>query len=525
MQAPSPSSDTKARDSIKQGYLWLGGASIVAQVVDVISSIVILWFLSKAEMGVATLAWSLAVILESFNGLGVGTALLQRQSLSSNEKSTLFWFASGFGLLCFLVITPLSPWIARFYGSPELVWMIIFSSMKLPVVGLALVPLQLLNRELRFKEIGAIQTINSIASSTLKIGLAIAGFGAWSLIIAHLASGLITLGGAWLRSRYIPKAHFALNELKPFVSFGSRVTASGIIFHFYRNADYLIVGKLLGKEILGVYRVAFELAMSPALALLNVVNRASFPVFAKLSGDREELSRTFTWTQRNLSLVVAPIALFLAFAAEDIVSLIGRGEWRDAVPAIRILSAAAFMRTTAQTFPQLFHAVGKPSYAVYDSLITAALMVCTIMGFIHLWGSTIGMLAVCIAWVVTYPIALACLIKLSSKLIPLKLSTYMNTFRPTLAASALAAIASFLFMQLRPWLPMPEWTHTIGQGLIILSIFILYVRYKFGLSLKELTRGAKSREIQQTSATDATPHAATGKEEIPITTTGVTNAD
>ena len=98
--------------NIKQGFLWLGTANIAAQIFDVISSVLILIFLSKTEIGLATLAWSFAVIVESFNGLGVGTSMLQKKDLPQKEVNSLFWFSTGFSIAAFLLIVLLSPMIS-----------------------------------------------------------------------------------------------------------------------------------------------------------------------------------------------------------------------------------------------------------------------------------------------------------------------------------------------------------------------------------------------------------------------------
>ena len=52
------------------GFNWLGGATIIARVVDSATILVMLLFLTKHQVGMASLVLSAGMIIEAFNGLG-----------------------------------------------------------------------------------------------------------------------------------------------------------------------------------------------------------------------------------------------------------------------------------------------------------------------------------------------------------------------------------------------------------------------------------------------------------------------
>jgi O-antigen/teichoic acid export membrane protein len=68
------------------------------------------------------------------------------------------------------------------------------------------------------------------------------------------------------------------------VGLGARFPYQG-----YRNADYFLVGKLLGVEALGIYRIAFDLGMQPVEVVINLINRVSYPIYVKLAHDGRAL--------------------------------------------------------------------------------------------------------------------------------------------------------------------------------------------------------------------------------------------
>jgi O-antigen/teichoic acid export membrane protein len=452
--------------------------------------VVVLWFLSRPEMGVATLAWSVAVILEAFNGLGIGTAVLQAKSIDEEQFDSVFWYSTGVATLVFVAITLAAPSLAVVYEEPELQWMIIVSALKLPLVGAALVPLQRLNRDLKFRHIGGVQTGATLFSAVIKIALAAADFGAWALVVAHTAHGLSTLALAAWAEPWRPRLRFVFGRIAGLAHFGLLAAASSIVYHFYRNADYLVVGTFLGKEALGLYRVAFDVAMTPAIVLLQVVNRASFPVFARLGPDRTALAAAFWWSQRNLALLVLPVVIFLAATGDALLETLGGADWAPAGPLVAPLALAAWIRCHAQVFPQVFHAVGRPLFALYDSMLA---MVVLGGGFVvagAVFGNSVGVVGVCWAWLLGYPIILAMLTLLARREIPLTLAAAASTARHPSGLLAVLSCLGLGIWALGPHLPSPALKATLGAA-VIFGGTLGYVRGVMGLRLKELTLDAR----------------------------------
>ncbi len=472
----TPQADNFAKDSIKRGFFWLGSANLVAQVLDILSSLVVILFITKAEMGQATLAWTVAVVIESFNGLGVGSSIVQKKDLSRNEVDSLFWFVNFFSLLVFGLIFLVSPLITMFFEEPQLRWMLVVSAGKLVFVGAALVPLQLLNKELKYRQVGTAPVFSTFATSLLKIGLAVAGLGAWALVTANVAYGVFTLIIVYHFNPLIPRLHFAFAEIRHHVSFGIKITFSSIVFHFYRNLDYIIIGKVFGTELLGVYRVAFDIAMTPATALLNVVVRVSYPVLAKLNDKKEELVRTFFWTQSKITFYTAGISVFLFFAAADLVDLIGKSEWQGAIMAIRVLSIAAFLRSITQTYSQVFNAIGRPVFSLYDSLSTLFTFASLAALFIFLGGARFDILTVCAAWVLSYVVMMVILNLFTAHLLPVRIGAFLNSFFD--AAVVMTVLAPVELALWAAWPGLAAWhvPHLIVQAALVGGFILLYRR-------------------------------------------------
>lgn len=464
--------------------LWLGSATAVTRLLDLGSSLVILSLLQREEMGTAALVLSTGAVVEAASGLGLGQALIQAKNLTQNEEQSLFWWTAGFGALLAMVLLIIAPWVADFYGLPVLSPMIALTGIKMVLVGTAVVPQQLLSKHLMFREAGAAQTLATLGEACAKISLALVGFGAWALVLGNVFRGVVLLGAVLLLTRFRPRAHFAWTEVKRYQGFGIRVSLAAFFVHSYRNADYFLIGKFLGVEALGVYRVAFDLGMQPMEVIYTLINRVSYPIYVKLSHDLEALRSALLRSTRSLMLLGAPIVAFLFFAAGDVLALVTHGRWQAAVPAIQILVWAALLRGAAHLFPQIYVAVGRPSYAVLDSAVSLVVLVGAFCLGLILFPSS-GTLSVCWAWLAAYPPLLALHLKLTGRITRIRIGEYLRALAPGLIGALLMGgpMALTVFLDLHAGSPLLSVVIWLISGAVV---YALYLRFALKIALRDL---------------------------------------
>jgi O-antigen/teichoic acid export membrane protein len=444
-------------------------------------------------MGLSALALSACAILESLSGIGIGTALVQSKELSAREESSLFWLTSAVGLALGLIMLGLAPVLAYTYGEPELLPLVAVSSLKLVLVNVGVVPLQLLSKRLGFREIGTVQTLSSLGEGLIKVALALGGAGAWALVLGNVGRGVVLLGALWVFAGFRPQKHFVLQETQRFVRFGVQVAGSGVLYQLYKNADYFLVGKLLGIEALGLYRVAFDVAMQPTDTIIAVVGRVGFPVFSRLSHDLAALRATFASNTRSLFLMVAPLAVLIFFCAEHLFQLIGEGRWIAAVPAVQILVWAGMVRGATSMFPQVYVAMGKPGYATIDSMLTLVVLTASFWLGLTLFPE-LGVLSVCYAWVLVYPMLLVGHLVVIRKLIGLQPVPYVRALLAGLAPVPAMAVGLFV---------LGRFTQGVSLPLLELALFIVlalaiywaYLHWVLGVRFKEILPKRSSAQV------------------------------
>lgn len=483
------------RRHLARGLLWLGSATAVARILDALAMVLVLRFLSRQDIGLATLAWSVTVFVECFNGLGIGTATLQQPELSERQTSSAFWYASGIACVLATAVVLGAPWIAQLYGAPALTSMIRVSAAKLLFVGLAAVPLALLARDMRYKALGSVTTMATLLSGVTTLALAASGAGAWAPLLGNLMNGAAQLLGASVLCRPFARQVFDWAALRGMARTGMHISGSVAVVQLSRNLDYLLLGRLVSTEALGGYRVAFDLAMAPSIAILQVGNRTALPVYSKVGRELQKLAAAWLWTVRTVTLMTIPVMALMFVDGEQILALLGKSGWPHAGDAIRLLSVAAFMRGIAETIPSVYVAAGKSQLSLVHAVLNLALVALAMVAGLQLFAGEDHVLVIACAWVAATVALVAASLVISQRAVALSpWAMFRALFKPCLVFGAVV----LALVAIRPLQPA---SLGLAQGIDVLATILVYVaalRLIMGIKIKNLLQGA-----EQTGCSDA----------------------
>ena len=396
---------TDHQQRLGQGFNWLGGATILAKIVDSVTIFTILLFLTKQQVGVASVVVSIGMIVEAFNGMGTSEALLQARSVTRAQLDTLFWYVICAATIVGGLTLLASPLVKAIYGPRESGYFFIAIAVKQLCVGSALIPLALLNRDLQYERIAIINLCATVAAAVTRLALAALGAGAWALVAGYTASGFYILVGAMVARPFRPQLRCHPASVVPLLSFGVRAAAANVIEQTFKNVDYLLVGWFYGPSALAIYRVAFDIAMEPAMAVATLINRTVLPVLARAAAVGGQLSPLLLWALRRLLKLVAPLMLAVILLADQITSLLHDGNGNSYAAAalpLKILAATAILRVMAQLLPTVMLVSGRPGLAARLSAIIFLTLTACILAIGSSLPAAIGISAVASAWAVTY---------------------------------------------------------------------------------------------------------------------------
>lgn len=301
-------------------------------------------------------------ITQSLSMLGLGAALVQKKEDKDAEVlyNTAFWTNLVFSVILYLLLSLIfAPIIATFYDEPLLRIIIPVLSLSIIFQPFLLIPGVILTRSLNFKKLSKSYNIASLFSGIISVTMAYFDYGVWALVFNYFLTAVIAIPFLYFSTKWKPIFEWKLEYFKDFFSFGMYATGSSLLRTLAGNIDYLIIGKLLGPNLLGAYTLAFTLTNQLRQFLSGVLNNVMYPVFGKYQDDPKKLKSFYLTILRVNAILIYPIMAFLIYFAEEIILLFG-DEWTSAIVPLQILSAGVLVYLLVNTFDTLIRGRGKP---------------------------------------------------------------------------------------------------------------------------------------------------------------------
>lgn len=486
-EPPPRPSQKRMQANVNRGLAWTGVASSLVGLYDILALLIILnTWISPDEYGIATLAVWIYPILDQATDLGLSAAVIQRDDHDPDKISTVFWINLTLATLLFIALAAIAPIVGSAYGHAVIGYMMIAYGTKLVWQNVYFIPAALMRRGLRFKELSIIRILANTAEFVGKVGFAWAGFGIWCFVLGPLCRVLVTGVGCQICHPWRPRFVLRLRDASEYIRFGLKSSGSQILFYFYTNVDYPIVGAFFGPTALGLYRAAYEIVLEPVRVISNVVVDVAFPAFAQLRHSRERLiAQLVSFTRLNLITVMTFSAVVFAAAPELVGVLFPK--YAGAEDGARILCGVAVLRSVGFVIPPLLDGTGYP-HRTFNYMLSAAIVLpLSFLLAAVVLGPSLGYLSVAIAWAVGYPIAFGVLIWLAVQTLDWTPWAYLRSVWGVagcmLVAMLLGTGVNYVALEFLP----PAAALVITAAVVVLATGLL-LAYTQGLSLRTAKR-------------------------------------
>ncbi len=450
------------RERAARSVVAMGSAGLGVSGLQYVQLVVLARILEPGDFGVMGIA---AVILGSAQAvadLGLSAALIHRQQASRNELSSMYWAMAAGGLLTGAAIWLGAGMLGGLLDDPRLVVVLRVLAVTVPVAAMSEPFLFLLQRELNFGTVARIEASAAAVAAATAVGLGLAGVGVYALVAAYAAQLVVraTAGVFAGRRVWTPHRHFRYAEVRHVMAFGRFQMGERLLNQWASNADYVLVGALLGAEVLGVYRIAYELVLAPVYRVAPVISRVAFPVFARRQNDAAALRSGFLEMTRVLGFVLFPALVGAAILAPWLVPLVLGPGWDGVVPLIRVLAVVGAAKSLGNSTGSLLLARGRADLGFYLNL--GAAVVYTAAFAVAARHSA---LAVATAFAVVNLLYLAVSRAVLFRLVSLDAPEYVRALLPSLSAAAIMGAVVGLLPRVAPGLaPIPHVALGVATG-------------------------------------------------------------
>lgn len=296
--------------------------------------------LDPESFGVVALAIPFVLFANVLADGGMGTALVRQQNPTRELESTVFWLSCASGVvftsLALIFAHPLSLAFGHTLFAP-----IFMALSPIMLIGAALAaPNSRIVRAQRFEMFAIGDVISALLSAGVGIGAAIAGFGAWSLVLGQLSLWLAKAAWVGAVSGFRPLLYCRPSLAKPLIRFGLHSVGANAADFASKNLAPLVIGSLLGAAAVGHYAMGWQLVRIPEIALSGPIALAVFTGVANAKTlDRDLVLRPL----RLMFVALAPLFAGLALVADLAVPLLFGDQWHETAPTISALAPAGLL--------------------------------------------------------------------------------------------------------------------------------------------------------------------------------------
>ncbi|MEP3481535.1 MAG: lipopolysaccharide biosynthesis protein [Fuerstiella sp.] len=362
----------------------LGGRTVVAGLwtvleqfgrrgLSVVVNLVLARLLLPHEFGLVGILTVFILVAQVIADAGLSSALIQKSSPSETDWSTSFYSNFILGLLIFAVLWVLSPAVAASFSEPQLTWLTRVLALTVVVNSLGVVQATRFQKTMNFRPLTESILISVFVSGVISIGLAIWGFGVWSLAIQRVLADLIRVTLFWCKADWVPSLKFSFTSLKEQVRYGGCVLLAAIFNTVTQPMIYFVIAAGHAPATLGYVVQGSQLPDALSRTLAGTLGRVAFPVFALIQQDRSRVKKTLRNSMQMLYSTVLPLMVIVAVSSPLLVQILLTEKWIPCVPYLRLFCVIGFLLPVQAIYQHLLMVDSRPTKLIATQFFRLAL--------------------------------------------------------------------------------------------------------------------------------------------------------
>ena len=475
---------SKIKKKIGVSSLWQIGGSISQAVIRLGASTILARKLAPEDFGIFGLAIISRELIVTIGNVGVGSAIIAQKDVNDEDLSTCFWTIAGVNFILFLIGFVSAPLFAYFYKEPQLTNLFRFVLVSLIISIIGTTSQIILRRKLELSFLSIVRTLGVLLESSIAIFLVCnTNLRFWSLAIAMTVAAVISEFVILLYAKWLPKFTFNVESFKFIFNFGFKVQGFSIMNYFSQNVDYIIVGRSIGMNSLGLYEFAYRI---PHLILERLATPLGAVIFPSLSLFQDNSKKFFEYYiafTKSILYLTLPFLILLVLVTHPLVSLLWGDKWLPIVIPLQILCFAAIIKCLMVPLNSVFYCKQRPDIPFKISIIRlclAAMLVYFLGNYFSLKGVAVAML------LSTFPSFFGLFLAL--RLMNVSFFSFLSKISPTIIPCLLASIVIIVIKQVNFFQNLAEYVYLLLSIFTFLITFIICLRYLFPDSFWEIRK-------------------------------------
>ncbi|MDZ4861392.1 MAG: oligosaccharide flippase family protein [Candidatus Hydrogenedentes bacterium] len=481
------------RTKMRAGVFSWGIGNAASRTLRFLAQYALLWILAPSDFGLVVMTTALMNVLQMVSDFGVAVAVIQKKDATPLYVSTAFWLNIAASLFILAVCWVSAPWLAHFYGAPEITQLVRITSLSFPVYALRTIPIAVMRRNMRFGQTALLDTIWNAISGVLMILFAFLGAGYWSLVIPAMITGLVLAPVWYICAQWRPSLMFGRAEFTELFHYAKHLVGAALLALVLTNAGFVIAGHILGPDAAGLFNVAATYSTVILINYAYLIANVSLSGFAARQEDPATLQRGFIRLYEILGGTTLPIHVLGIALAPLIFRALIPAAYASALVSFQALLALAALRCIAAHVAPFYNAINRAHVNLHFYLVSTPLCL-TAMYMTCRWafdnhGMKIGLNALGIATAVSQGLSVIALLAVMRGIMGWRDTALVRSVVPYILASIVAAAIAKLIEQGLTPLGLPALVvlviATAVGGATYVAILYLAARGRLAMLVRE----------------------------------------
>jgi O-antigen/teichoic acid export membrane protein len=349
------------RDKTFSAVRWTTASAGARGLLQLAQVAVLARLLAPADYGLMAIVTVVVSFTGIFADMGVNSAYVQRQNVSENERSSLFWLNVGLSTALALLVLLLSPLLAHWFGDARLTPLLMLASSTFIINALGQQVRMSAEKALNFRPLMLLEVASIFVGFVAAIAAAWAGWGVYALVIGSIvcAGSGTMLAWIFLADGWRPQSRFRVADVRSYLGFGGALVANNFVNEINRNIDLLLGGRMLGAAALGLYSLPRQIVFQIQDMVNPIITRVGFPLIAQVQTDTSRVRGIYLQTLNMTASINAPLYIGVAFFSPEVVHIILGDKWLAATDLLQLLAVWGFIRSTGNPVGGLLLGMGR----------------------------------------------------------------------------------------------------------------------------------------------------------------------
>lgn len=427
------------RSNTVDGVKWSAIEKFSVQGIMFLVSLVLARLLTPSDFGLVGMLSIFIAISQTFIDSGFSSALIRKADRTEIDNSTAFYFNIIVGLISYLALYVVAPYIADFYNTPVLKDITRVLGITLFLNSLTVVQVALLTINVDFKTQAKVNFTSAILSGIIGILMAYNGWGVWALVYQQVIRSALCVLFLWIATKWKPLFVFSWVSFKNLFSFGSKILMSGLLHTVYLNVANLVIGKFYTSKDLGFYERGQQFGRVPIDSMVMIFQRVTYPIMSSIQEDEQRLIYVYRKYIKMTSIIIFFVIFLLIALAKPIILVLLTEKWSEAIIFLQLYCFANMFNHITRINLNLLQVKGRSDLFLRLEVIKKSISLLFLILSIPY-----GVIAICLSQVAYVPFALYLNTYYTNKLFGISLMSQVRDFAKYMIAALAACLPVYL---------------------------------------------------------------------------------